>query len=123
MKLPIRFVLALVMGLALLTWLGSILVQQTTREWFERDIRLRSELAVSSARQALLAHWRKAESRELRNLLVELMRDERIMAAAACAADLTVLTKTPDFPSGFSCRKVGTDRKSTRLNSSHMSIS
>src|SRR3989344_3353210 len=108
MKLPIRFVLALVMGLALLTWVGSVLVQQTTREWFERDMRLRSELAVSSARQALLAHWRKAESRELRNLLVELMRDERIMAAAACAADLTVLTKTPDFPSDFSCRKVGT---------------
>ena len=69
---------------------------------------LRSELVVSSARQALLAHWRKAESRELRNLLVELMRDERIMAAAACAADLTALAKTPDFPSGFSCRKVGT---------------
>ena len=108
MRPPIRFVLALVAGLALLTWLGSVLVQQTTREWFERDVRLRSELVVSSARQALLAHWRKAEGRELRNLLVELMRDERIMAAAACAADLTALAKTPDFPSGFSCRKVGT---------------
>ena len=108
MRPPIRFVLALVAGLALLTWLGSVLVQQTTREWFERDVRLRSELAVSSARQALLAHWRKAESRELRNLLVEMMRDERIMAATACAADLTVLAKTPDFPSDFSCRKVGT---------------
>lgn len=108
MKPPIRFVLVLVVGLALLTWLGSVLVQQMTREWFERDVRLRSELVVNSARQALLAHWRKAESRELRNLLVEILRDERIMAATACATDFTVLAKTPDFPSDFSCRKVGT---------------
>lgn len=108
MRPPIRFVFALVAGLALLTWLGSVLVQQTTREWFERDVRLRSELAENGARQVLLAHWRKAGSRELKNLLVELTRDERIMAAAACADDLTMLAKTPDFPSVFSCRKVGT---------------
>ena len=106
MKPPIRFVLAMVAALALLTWAASGLVQKTTREWFERDVRLRAELAVSGARQALLGHWRKTERRELRGLLIELTRDERILAAAACGADLVALATTPDFPTEFSCRKV-----------------
>ncbi|OGI55781.1 MAG: trehalose-6-phosphate synthase, partial [Candidatus Muproteobacteria bacterium RIFCSPHIGHO2_12_FULL_60_33] len=102
----IRFALALVAGLALLTWVASGLVQRTTRDWFERDVRLRAEAVVNGARQALLSHWRKAESRDLRNLLVEITRDERIMAAAACGADLSVLASTSNFPREFSCRTI-----------------
>ncbi len=106
MKPPIRFVLAMVAGLALLTWVASGLVDRTTREWFERDVRLRAELAVSGAKQALLGHWRKTVRHDLRNLLTELTRDERIMAAAACDSQLTTLAATSGFPSEFSCRKV-----------------
>ncbi len=105
-KRSIRFALALVAGLALLTWIASGLVQRTTRDWFERDVRLRAEAVVNGARQALLSHWRKAESRDLRNLLVELTRDERLMAAAACGADLDALASTPNFPREFSCRAI-----------------
>src|SRR3990172_7595949 len=108
MKPPIRFVLAMVAALALLTWVASGLVDKTTREWFERDVRLRAELAVSGAKQALVGHWRKAERRDLRNLLTELTRDERIMAAAACDSQLNVLATTSGFPAEFSCRKVAT---------------
>ena len=106
MKPPIRFVLAMVAGLALLAWAASGLVERTTREWFERDVRLRAELAVGGARQALLAHWHKAGHRGLRGLLVELTRDERILAAAACDRNLTAIATTPGFPSEFSCRQV-----------------
>ena len=122
MQMPIRFVLTLLAGLALLTWFGSVVVQQTTREWFERDVRLRAELVVNGARQTLLAHWRKAESRELRHLLVEITHDERILAATACRPDLTVLATTPEFPPAFSCRKIAA-QASSKKNPSPLSLS
>jgi hypothetical protein len=39
MRPPVRFVLALLAGLALLTWGASVIIEKTTRDWFERDLR------------------------------------------------------------------------------------
>jgi len=106
MRQAIRFVVGLVLGLALLTWITSVLVQRTTRNWFERDTSLRALLVVSGARQALSSHWREGQSRELRSILTEITRDERIMAASACNADSSLLASTADFPPKFSCREL-----------------
>ena len=102
-----RFIIALVLGLALLTWAASLLVYHTMRDWFERDVSSRAELAVSGARHGLLSHWKNDEREDLHALLMELMRDERILAATACAKDLSVLAVTGDFPEQFGCRAVG----------------
>jgi trehalose 6-phosphate synthase len=107
MRQALRFVVGLVLGLALLTWVTSVLVQRTTRTWFEKDVNLRAQLVVGGARQALKDHWSKEHSKELRSMLAEIARDERIMAAAACNADLSLLVSTSDFPSRFSCTEVG----------------
>jgi hypothetical protein len=47
-----RFVLALVLGLAVITWAGSLLVERTTRDWFERDITLRAHLRPAGPARA-----------------------------------------------------------------------
>ncbi|MBI3072764.1 MAG: trehalose-6-phosphate synthase [Deltaproteobacteria bacterium] len=107
MRRAIRFVVALVIGLALVTWVASVLVNRTTRDWFEKDVNLRADLAVSGARHTLTSHWSAAERAYLFDRLTEIAHDERIMAGAACAADLTLLTKTKDYPEGFSCRELG----------------
>lgn len=107
MRQTIKFLVGLVLSLALVAWGASVLVQRTTRNWFERDTRLRAKLVVNGASEALSAHWRKADRRELERMLEEITQDERIMAAAACNADATLLTKTPDFPAKFSCAEVG----------------
>ena len=98
-----RFVIGLFAGLAVVTWIGSEAVSRTTRNWFERDVTLRAHLAANGARGALLAHWSMQEAGDLRHLLVELARDERILAAAACGRDLSLLASTPDLPPGVSC--------------------
>jgi trehalose 6-phosphate synthase len=103
----IGFVLSLIAGLALLTWLASILVQRTTRGWFDRDLNLRAELAVSGARQALTALWGHPRRDELASLLAEIARDERIMGAAACSPDLQPLAVTPGIPADLSCSSIG----------------
>ena len=112
MRRAVRFAFALVLGLALVTWVASLIVDHTTREWFEKDVRLRSQLAVNGARQGLVANWSRQHSAELGGLLAEITYDERIMAAAACAANSRVLARTRDFPRKVSCEDLAVHLRS-----------
>jgi trehalose 6-phosphate synthase len=103
----VKFVLALIIGLALLTWLASVIVERALYDWFEKDLGLRAQLAVSVAHPALVSGWHKEQGADLNTVLSQLARDERIMAAAACAGELSLLARTPDFPEQFSCRDLG----------------
>jgi len=107
MRRAVRFVIALVFGLGLLTWAGSVIVHGTTREWFEKDVSLRAQLAVSGARRGLVANWDQQHVVELATLLSDIAHDERIMAVAACAADSSLLARTRDFPAELSCASMG----------------
>ncbi|MGE5276891.1 MAG: alpha,alpha-trehalose-phosphate synthase (UDP-forming) [Acidobacteriota bacterium] len=104
---PFRFLVALILGLAVVTWVASVTVHKTTRDWFVKDLSLRAQLVVNGARQALVSHWRKEQRADLRGLLEEITRDERIMAAAACGGDLKLLSRTEDYPKQFSCADIG----------------
>jgi trehalose 6-phosphate synthase len=99
-----RFVLALLAGLALLTWGSSVLVSRTTWSWFEKDLLLRARLAVNGARPALLDHWR--EETPLRGILTDMALDERIMGAVACNADGTVVARTGAHPEAVICAEI-----------------
>jgi trehalose 6-phosphate synthase len=104
---PLHFIIGLVVGLALVTWAASAVVRRTTRDWSEKDLNLRAQLAVSGARQALVSRWRGDNGTELEEILAEVAHDERIMGAAACGADLSRLARTAGFSSEFGCRAVG----------------
>lgn len=106
MRPAIRFVVALVLGLALIAWGASVIVQRTTRAWFDKDIVMRAQLVVNGARQALVAHWGNDKKSRLAALLAEITHDERIMAAAACMRDGALLAATADYPSQFSCGSI-----------------
>ena len=58
MSRAFRFAMSLVTALALLTWGASVVVHRTTGDWFENDLRLRAQLAVTGAHQALVSQWR-----------------------------------------------------------------
>jgi len=103
----VRFLLALILGLGLLTWGASVLVQRTTRAWFERDVSLRARLAVATARETLASRWSAERRDELRAALVALTQDERILGAAACGPGLVPLGATPAFPPEFDCSRLG----------------
>lgn len=102
-----EFVLALIAGLALLAWAVAGVVQETARRWFERDLNLRARLVVTGSRTWLVANWREDRRRELEGQLIEIARDERVMAVAACGTDFSMLASTPGFPSEFGCREIG----------------
>jgi trehalose 6-phosphate synthase len=107
MRQALRFTIALVAGLAILTWGASVVVTRTTRGWFERDMLLRAQLAVSGAREALLSHWDPGREAELRKVLVDLTHDERVLGAAACGTDLVRKAATGDYPVSLTCSSLG----------------
>jgi trehalose 6-phosphate synthase len=107
MSRAVRFAIGLIAGLGLLTWAALVIVQRTTSAWFEKDVRLRTELAVGGARYALISRWGETDRRGLNEVLSEIARDERIMAAAACGSDLSLLASTPAFPESFACARIG----------------
>jgi trehalose 6-phosphate synthase len=103
----LRFVLVLVTGLGLLTWAAWLVVHETTRGWFDRDILLRSTLAVTGAHEALVSNWNPDRSPALHEILARITRDERIMAAVACGPDMAVLARAGAYPAQLDCGTVG----------------
>jgi trehalose 6-phosphate synthase len=102
----IKFLAMLVLGLGALTYLASRLVHDTTADWWEKDINLRAQLVVNGARQGLISHWYNPGD-GLKGLLTEITHDERVMGAAACGADASLLAETADFPHRFGCNELG----------------
>jgi trehalose 6-phosphate synthase len=105
MRRTIRFLVALLLGLTLLAVAGYAVVTRTMARWFERDLALRSSLAVAAARQSLAAHW-GADGEGLVATLADITHDERIMGAAACAPNGELVAATDTYPEEFSCRSV-----------------
>ncbi|MBL9148149.1 MAG: trehalose-6-phosphate synthase [Phycisphaerae bacterium] len=107
MKPLVRFIVLLVALLALLAWGMSRIVNDTTQAWFEKDIALRAMLAVNGARTSLVRNWPvepDAGDRQLvRAILDDITHDERILAAAACNVDGTLIAATDDYPDAVSC--------------------
>lgn len=113
MKRFVRYFSLLLIGLGALSLLVFALLSHTSRQWFEKDVRLRTDLAVAAAHQSLVAHWNDGPD-ELRETLDDLTHDERILGAAACAPGGRVITSTADFPGDRSCEWVETVRQGTQ---------
>lgn len=110
-----QFVLALILGLALLTWAASGVVRETARGWFERDVNARATLALAGSKQSLANAWFR-EAPVLENQLMELLRDERVMGAAVCDTDMRMRARTPGFPDEFNCWAVGTRARASKTD-------
>lgn len=97
MRRLIPMLIGLVLALALASGVVYFALARTTDAWFERDIALRSELAVASAKRSLLAHWKQDERPELTFVLRDITLDPRILGAVACGVDGTMLATSPDL--------------------------
>jgi trehalose 6-phosphate synthase len=107
MSVAARFVLPLLLVLAVLTWVSSRAIERITAGWLERDLSTRADLAVASARDSLVPAWEDTNRRQIHRFLNGLVRDERILGATACADDRRPLAATPGFPPSLSCERLG----------------
>src|SRR5688500_3821259 len=103
MKSILKFLSVWLAALTILVTVAWVTVSFTTRSWFEKDVALRAELAVSGARRALLAELERKNIKGLRELLVDISQDERILAAALCSTNLRrQIAATEKFQEEFS---------------------
>ena len=93
--------------LGVLVVLAWLVVAQTTRSWFEKDVALRSDLAVNGVRRALIVGIERNAVSDLKDLLTDIARDERILAAALCTPELKLIAATTDYPASLSCEEIG----------------
>ncbi|MBN2572951.1 MAG: trehalose-6-phosphate synthase [Deltaproteobacteria bacterium] len=114
MKRVARFLIVLLASGALLAWLAATVVTHVSRHWFEEDIVERSGRVGDSARAALLARWAPGQGEALTALLANIVRDERIMGAMACAEDGRALARTPLLPPQVGCAAVAKRRTEAR---------
>jgi trehalose 6-phosphate synthase len=103
----LRFLIAMIVGLAALSAAAWWFVMETTHDWFEKDVELRAQLAVTSAQPALVEGIERSDVPALRRELLDITRDERVMAVDLCGTDLKPIASTPQFPTDFSCALVG----------------
>ena len=115
-----QFILALIVGLALLTWAASGVVQTTAQEWFERDVSSRAQLVLDKTQSRLEDVQREIDGMRLKRRDVETTlestiqtlrntldyvreqeqreRDERILLHRPRHQDLTAESRVADFP-------------------------
>ncbi|HET9483689.1 MAG TPA: trehalose-6-phosphate synthase, partial [Xanthomonadales bacterium] len=106
MRFAFRFIAALVLGIAVLVAVAWFSVSRMTAAWFEKDVALRAELALSGARRALTEAWDAGRTKRLTDTLDDLTHDERILGAGLCDADLKIVAKSEGFPDAVSCASV-----------------
>ena len=100
-----RFVVILLVGLAVLTTVAYFGVTRIARAWFDRDLELRSRLAVAAASESLGSNWGARRDR-LKATLTGMTRDERVMGAAACSPQGEQLAQTDGYPDELGCTRV-----------------
>jgi trehalose 6-phosphate synthase len=79
-----RFVALLVAVLGLFTLVAYRAAVGITERWVERDLTLRTQLAVAAAKDNLLARWRAGDASGIGEALSTLALQQRVMGAAAC---------------------------------------
>lgn len=107
MRNGLHFLLIWLAALGILVAAAWLTVMHTTRGWFEKDVALRAELAVSGAKRALIEDLQKGNSRDLHVLLEDIARDERIVGAAICDQAFRQVAATAAFPKSLSCLDIG----------------
>ena len=101
MRSTLALLVPLLLVLGAIAWGAALVVEHTGRGWFDRDTRLRAQLAVSGAREAIEGPARTGERAKVQRVLSQLAHDERVLGAAMCDPALTAIAQTSAVPGGL----------------------
>ena len=103
MRTNLRVLVPLLLGLAGVGWGTSVVMSKVMQAWFMREIAPWARLAAAGTQRALAAHLASGDRGKLAELLEDLARDERIVAAEVCTPALATISRTAAFPQRWSC--------------------
>ena len=103
LRLTLRFVIPLVLAMALLAFAVLPLVDKLTLHWSVRDMDIRSKLVTSTIQDPLAELLEQGNKRKIQSLLSRATQDERLFALGYCDIQGKLLFKTRDFPDILGC--------------------
>jgi len=108
MRLSLRFIVPLMLALAVIAYAVVPLVDNLTLRWFVRDLESRSDLIAGTVQEPLEEMIRTGSRSRMLQFFNTITRDERLFAMAFCdsAADQAVATTT--LPPEVSCATLET---------------
>ena len=103
MRLSLRFIIPLLLALAVLAYAMQPLVDKLTVRWFTRDLDIRANLIASSVGEPVADLARTGNQARMRQYFERLTEDERLFAMAYCASHSAPAVATPTMPESLSC--------------------
>src|ERR1043166_7746664 len=103
MRLSLRFVVPLLVALALLGWAVVPLVDRLTLQWFVRDLDIRATLVANTLQEPLEDLLRAGNRRRLEQFFARITQDERLFAIGFCPADGGTRVATASLPTTVRC--------------------
>lgn len=96
----LRLTLPPIIAIALLALAAGVGVSRTVRAWYTSELTMRARLAGASARELLVAAESRGDRPQVARVLRDIVRDDRVLAAALCASEATPVASTMAFPAG-----------------------
>src|SRR5271165_2506046 len=103
----LRFVLPVALASCVVAYFGLPYIERLLAEWFRADVELRAQLAMHSMEEPIAELVGEGNQSHLRNYLVKVTADERLLAVLVCRPDGTTIVKTERTPIAISCESTG----------------
>ncbi len=103
MRLSLRFLVPLLVALALFAYAAVPLVDTLTTRWFVRDLDIRSNLIASAATEPLEELIATGSTTRILAFFHRLTSDERLYAVGLCLSDTSAPIATGAFPPELRC--------------------
>ena len=103
MRLSLRFLVPLLLVMAIFAYGAVPLVDRLTLRWFMRDLDSRSTLIANSVQESLQDLTGAGNDARVRQLFTRITQDERIYALGFCASPAAPPLATPTLPAEIRC--------------------
>src|SRR5689334_12465495 len=106
MRLTLRFLVPLLVALALFAYAAVPLVDTLTTRWFVRDLDMRSNLIANTAQEPLAEMLRAGSPSRILGYFQRLTSDERLYAIGLCPGNNQAPIATAQFPREIRCNSL-----------------
>src|SRR5213596_2897089 len=107
MRLSLRFVVPLLVALAIFAYAALPLVDKLMLRWFSRDLEVRANLIATTVDDPLHNLVRTGDRSRIQEFFTRLTQDERLFAVAFCPAETGDPVATPTMPAEVRCSELG----------------
>ena len=103
MRLSLRFIVPLLLALAVFAYAVLPLVDKLTLRWFVRDLDIRASLIANTIQEPLQDLSRTGNRARMVRFFGRITQDERLFAIGFCPPGSREIVATPTLPDGITC--------------------